>query len=26
VVMGLNRFVWSFCGCYASVWAIAVGW
>jgi hypothetical protein len=23
---GLNRFVWSFYGCYASVWAIAVGW
>ena len=23
---GLNRFLWSFCGCYASVWAIAVGW
>jgi hypothetical protein len=21
---GLNRFVWSFYGCYASVWAIAV--
>lgn len=26
VVLGLNRFVWSFCGCYASVWAMAVGW
>lgn len=26
LVMGLNRFVWSFCGCYPSVWAIAVGW
>jgi hypothetical protein len=21
VVMGLNRFVWAFCGCYSAVWA-----
>ena len=24
VVMGLNRFVWAFCGCYPSVWATAM--
>jgi hypothetical protein len=23
VVMGLNRFVWAFCGCYSAVWATA---
>lgn len=26
VVMGLNRFVWSLCGCCPAVWALAVGW
>jgi len=24
VLMGLNRFVWAFCGCYPAVWATAV--
>ena len=23
-VMGLNRFVWAFCGCYPSVWVTAM--
>ena len=23
-VMGLNRFVWAFCGCYPAVWATAM--
>jgi hypothetical protein len=24
IIMGLNRFVWSFCGCYPAVWATAM--
>jgi uncharacterized membrane protein (DUF485 family) len=24
IVMGLNRFVWAFCGCYPAVWATAM--
>ena len=24
VIMGLNRFVWAFCGCYPAVWATAM--
>jgi hypothetical protein len=24
VLMGLNRFVWAFCGCYPAVWATAM--
>ena len=24
VLMGLNRFPWAFCGCYAAVWVAAV--
>jgi hypothetical protein len=24
ILMGLNRFVWAFCGCYPSVWATAM--
>jgi hypothetical protein len=26
VMMGLNRFVWAFCGCYSAVWATAMLW
>jgi hypothetical protein len=24
LLMGLNRFVWAFCGCYPAVWATAM--
>lgn len=24
IVMGLNRFIWAFCGCYPAVWATAM--
>jgi hypothetical protein len=24
IVMGLNRFIWAFCGCYPAVWATAL--
>lgn len=24
IIMGLDRFVWAFCGCYPAVWATAM--